>query len=240
MFQERKRELNKNLTAIHSELELLTKELKKDTPDLICVSKNHPLKDILIANQLGETKFGENRVQELIKKQELFMQLPEEERMKYDFHWHFIGTLQRNKVKDIVGLVELIHSVDTLRLIRRINYVSKQRELKTNILLQVNIAKEKGKHGFTVDELPEAIALTRECANINLKGLMMMAPFYKDPSLTQVLFQETQNLLATHQKQVGKEFKQLSMGMSQDYIYAIKEGATMIRLGTKIFGNRNN
>lgn len=240
MIDKRKKELASNLADIHSGIEKMLKDkVESSYPELICVSKNRPLEDVLLINQLGETEFGENRVQELQKKQEYFMQLPQAERLKYNFNWHFIGTLQRNKVKDVVGLVKLIHSVDSLRLMTRINRVSKQRELISNILLQVNIAEEESKHGFSVAELEEAIDFALTCDNIKLRGLMTMAPYYDDPSQTQVIFHKAQDLLKTYQKKLGQDFNQLSMGMSHDYPYAIAEGATLIRLGSKIFADRN-
>ncbi len=240
LSNERKEQIKSNLIKIHQNFEKYQLPDQRQ-PQLICVSKNHPLNDILIANQLGEKIFAENRVQEMLKKQEMFMHLPEAEREKYDFKWHFIGTLQKNKIKDIVGLVDLIHSVHSFDLLERINKVSKKRGLISKVLIQVNIAEEESKHGFKVEELESVLEKSCEMKNVKIMGLMTMAPFYEDAEVykSQIIFSKARELLNQYQKEYSADFNQLSMGMSHDYIYALKEGATFIRIGTDIFGERN-
>lgn len=239
MDQQRIFEIEENLKKVHAKIN--THLAKNQKIELICVSKNHPLEDILIANSLGEKNFGENRVQELREKQQEFSALPETVRNRYQLHWHMIGTLQRNKVKDIVGNVDLIHSVDSLKLLRKIDQVSKNKKICTNILLQVNIAREDTKQGFDITELEEAIHEALSCESISLRGLMVVAPFYEQAELFKVspVFQKAAELLQQYQPLVGKDFNQLSMGMSNDYAYAIEAGATYLRIGTDIFGKRD-
>ncbi len=239
MSEQRKNEISLNLNRIHENIRTCINENQR--VQLICVSKNHPLEDILIANSLGEQHFGENRVQELLRKQNEFNSLPDDIKNKYQLHWHLIGTLQRNKVKDVIGLVDLIHSVDSLKLIKQINKISQVKNVVTNILLQVNIAEEESKQGFSVFDLDEAIKEIIQYENISLKGLMVIAPFYQEEEIEKVkpVFQEAKQLLIKYQEIVGDSFNQLSMGMSNDYQYAIEEGATFIRIGTDIFGQRD-
>lgn len=239
MSIQREKEISRNLERIHQNLKKHI--IANQSVQLICVSKNHPLEDVLIANSLGEQHFGENRVQELLRKQSEFNALPDEVKSNHQLHWHLIGTLQRNKVKDIIGLVDLIHSVDSMKLIKQIDKISQERDVVTNILLQVNIAKEESKQGFVVSELDEIIKEAIQYKNILLKGLMVIAPFYQEEDIIKVkpIFQEAKQLLTKYQEIIGDSFNQLSMGMSNDYQYAIEEGATLIRIGTDIFGERD-
>lgn len=237
----RKQQISQNLLAIHEEIRKALADSDLDIePTLLCVSKNHPLSDILIASELGETEFGENKVQELLRKKAEFCQMSQEERAKYQIHWHFIGTLQRNKVKDIVGEVELIHSVHSTKLLKQISKVSVEKNVTSEILLQVNVAREESKHGFTQEELSDAIKLGLDLPKIKLRGLMTMAPFYDAEEVykTEKIFEQLQCLLLGFQKVAGAQFNQLSMGMSNDFPYAVKAGSTILRIGTDIFGAR--
>jgi len=176
--------------------------------------------------QNGITIFGENRVQAFLEKYQQY---------QGPGHWHFIGSLQTNKVKDIIDKVELIHSVDTYRLIDEIEKQSSKRNLQTNILLEVNIAKEESKHGFEKEEIPEVLEYLKKCTHINVQGFMMMAPFI-EPEETRPFFQEMHQLLLSMQKQFPQyELHELSMGMSNDYVIAIEEGATIVRIGRALF-----
>ena len=240
MYFDRKKEIEENLKSINKGIKHNQKPGYLE-PQLVCVTKNFPLEDLLIANELGQKIFAENRVQELLEKQATFANLPEDIKQKHDFKWHFIGTLQRNKVRDIVGLVDLIHSVHDLKILRRIDTVSKQRNLISEVLIQVNVAEEKSKHGFLIEELDNVILVAKELDNVKLRGLMTMAPFFDNDEVhkSQAIFAKLRDLLEKYQKELTKDFNQLSMGMSADYVYALKEGATLIRIGTDIFGKRN-
>ena len=176
--------------------------------------------------------FGENKVQELCSKME---QLPS------DIRWHMIGHLQRNKVKYIVGKVELIHSVDTYRLAEEINIQAKKQNVIVPILVEVNIAHEESKFGISAED---AILLVEEISkleNIRIKGLMTIAPYVENPEDNRLYFRKIKQLSVdiTNKNIDNVLMEILSMGMTGDYMVAIEEGATMVRVGTGIFGERN-
>lgn len=176
--------------------------------------------------------FGENKVQELCSK---MGQLPS------DIRWHMIGHLQRNKVKYIVGKVELIHSVDTYRLAEEINIQAKKQNVIVPILVEVNIAHEESKFGISAED---AILLVEEISkleNIRIKGLMTIAPYVENPEDNRLYFRKIKQLsVDITNKNIDNVFMEiLSMGMTGDYMVAIEEGATMVRVGTGIFGERN-
>lgn len=239
-MDKRKNELLTNISELREEIAQLALAANRNPQDitLVCVSKNYSLTDILLANESGATDFGENRVQELQKKQIAYSNLPEDQQKKHPVNWHLIGTLQRNKVKDIVGKVKLIHSVHSTKLIQQISRVSVRYDVVSEILLQVNVAQELTKQGFYADQLETAINSVLQSPNLCLRGLMTMAPYFSNPADTEPIFAKTKELLVKYQPLVGTHFDQLSMGMSNDYQYAIAQGATLIRIGTKIFGAR--
>ena len=197
---------------------------------LVAVSKTKPLGDILEAYNSGQRIFGENKIQELVEKH---VQLPK------DIEWHMIGHVQRNKVKYMAPFVSLIHSIDSLKLIREVNKQGKINNRIINCLLQIKIATEQSKFGFTENEVFEFLN-SEECKslkNIKIVGLMGMATFTNDQNIINQEFR----LLKTFFDKVNASKNQiniLSMGMSDDYEIAIREGSTMIRLGSSIFGKR--
>ncbi len=198
---------------------------------LIAVSKTKPVEMIQEAMNSEITIFGENKVQELVKKQEI---LPK------NLKWHMIGHLQRNKVKQLVGKVERIHSVDSIRLAEQIqNDYEKQGEI-ANILIEVNIAKEESKFGLMPEETEEVIRKIAVFPNIRVKGLMTIAPFVENPEDNRLHFRNLRKLLVDiNAKNIDNiNMHELSMGMTGDYEVAIEEGATFVRVGTGIFGNR--
>lgn len=196
----------------------------------MAVSKTKPLGDILEAYNSGQRIFGENKIQELVEKH---VQLPK------DIEWHMIGHVQRNKVKYMAPFVSLIHSIDSLKLIREVNKQGKINNRIINCLLQIKIATEQSKFGFTENEVFEFLN-SEECKslkNIKIVGLMGMATFTNDQNIINQEFR----LLKTFFDKVNASKNQiniLSMGMSGDYEIAIREGSTMIRLGSSIFGKR--
>ena len=199
---------------------------------LIAVSKTKPVGMLQEAYEEGVRDFGENKVQELCKKIE---ELPT------DICWHMIGHLQRNKVRNIVGRVALIHSVDTYRLAEEINIQAKKRGITVPILVEVNIAGEESKFGTTAED---AILLVEDIAkleNIRVEGLMTIAPYVEDAEENRSYFRKIKQLSVdiTNKNIHNVSMKVLSMGMTGDYAVAIEEGATMVRVGTGIFGERN-
>ncbi len=198
---------------------------------LVAVSKNRPSAEIVDAYLAGQAVFGENYVQELVTK------LGE---VKEPVQWHVIGHLQSNKVKYLAGQVALIHSVDRISLAQEIDRQWGKLGKSCDILVQVNISGEVTKSGTTEEG---AIQLVKECSmlpNIKVKGLMTMPPFFDDPDATRPYFSELKKLseVITDSRIAGVEMRELSMGMSGDFEAAIEEGATLVRIGTAIFGER--
>ena len=197
----------------------------------VAVSKTKPIEDIEKIYKLGHKDFGENKVQELIEKQQ---KLPK------DIRWHMIGHLQTNKVKIVVPIACLIHSVDSLKLIEIINKESKKLNKVTSCLLQVNISGEDSKYGLSAENLKSLVNnnLTNEYKNVQFKGLMGMASFSNDTDLIKRQFKKLKQLFEDSKEKIN-DFRILSMGMSNDYKIALEEGSNMIRIGSKIFGERN-
>ena len=211
--------------SIKENLHLIKQKLPKNVC-LVAVSKTQSNDNIIKAYNTGQKIFGENKVQELIRKQE---ELPK------DIKWHMIGHLQTNKVKFIAPFIEMIHSVDSFKLINEIEKRAIQNNRIINCLLQVHIATEKTKFGFDLKKIEGVIEETKKYKNINIKGLMAMASFTnnvkqisKEFSLINNLFKKIQN----------DKINILSTGMSNDYLIAIENGSNMIRLGSVIFGKR--
>ena len=199
---------------------------------LIAVSKTKPVPMLQEAYDTGIREFGENKVQEMMEK---YDQLPD------DIHWHMIGHLQRNKVKYLMGKVYLIHSVDSLRLAEEISAQSVKHNVVTDILIEVNIAGEESKFGTSREE---AIALVEDVSRlpgIHICGLMTIAPFVENPEDNRIYFRQIRELsVDIDAKKIDNvDMRILSMGMTGDYEVAIEEGATMVRVGTGIFGARD-
>jgi pyridoxal phosphate enzyme (YggS family) len=212
----------------------ICKELS-DKATLVAVSKTKPAEDIQELYNLGQRNFGENYVQELVDK---------EATLPKDINWHFIGHLQSNKVKYIAPFVHLIHGVDSLSLLKEINKQAAKNNRTINCLLQVYIAKEETKFGLDEKELMELInQLKKEpLNNIAIVGLMGMASFSEDKDLIRSEFKYLKELFNKANAQLSIIHYQLSiisMGMSSDYQIAIEEGATMVRIGSLLFGERN-
>ena len=208
---------------IKDNINSILKELNKETT-LIAVSKTKPVEMIKEAYDAGIRDFGENHVQEILEKID---------KLPNDIRWHMIGHLQTNKVKEIIDKVYLIHSVDTVKLANYINKEATKKKIIVNILLEINIANEETKYGFKIDELDEALKEIKDLQNIKIKGLMCVAPNTENPSENQKYFHIMKELKKKYNLEI------LSMGMSNDYLYALKEGTNYIRVGTKIFGERN-
>jgi pyridoxal phosphate enzyme (YggS family) len=209
-------------------------KIKNDIPEdvtLICVSKTRQIHEIKEAYTSGARDFGENKVQELIEKYD---------NVGEGIRWHFIGHLQTNKVKYIVGKVHLIHSLDSIRLLREIEKRYAAKGEIASVLIQVNIGKEAAKTGIAIEEMDGLIKACAECNNIKIKGLMATIPIGDEENCRRY-FAEMKtlfnNLKAFEYKNVSMEY--LSLGMSGDFQIAVDEGANMIRLGESIFGKRD-
>lgn len=211
----------------------LYNELSEKGVTLIAVSKTKPVSDITELYELGHRDFGENYVQELIDKVGLLPQ---------DIRWHFIGHLQRNKVKFILPFVHFIHSVDSLRLLLEIEKQAAKINRQVSVLLQVYIAGEETKFGLDEAELNELIDYVQQnpLQYVQIKGLMGMASFTEDQSIIEKEFSYLRSIYDQHQSMhfSGAVFDTLSMGMSGDYPLAIQQGSNMVRVGSIIFGSR--
>ncbi len=218
---------------IAGQLHRIWDELPEQTR-LVAVSKFHPALTIQEAYNAGQRIFGESRVQEILSK---YDELPK------DIIWHFIGHLQTNKVKQIVPFVAMIESVDSLHLLREINLQGQKIDRQINILLQIHIAAEETKFGFSYDECRQLLLSgeIQSMKNICVCGLMGMATFTDEKSQVRSEFAGLSYFFKEMKSEFfldKTEFKELSMGMSDDYLLAIEEGSTLIRIGSKIFGQR--
>ena len=226
--------LKENLEAVQKNIIEACKKVGRDSNEvtLIAVSKTKPLSDIEEIMDLGVIEFGENKVQELVDKYE---------NIKAPVHWHLIGHLQTNKVKYIVDKVALIHSVDSLKLAEQISKEAVKKNVISNILVQVNVAKEETKFGIETEEVYDLVEKISKLPNISIQGLMTIAPFVENPEENRLIFRKLHQLYVDiKQKNIDNvNMNVLSMGMTNDYQVAIEEGATMIRVGTAIFGERN-
>lgn len=226
--------LKENLKTVENNIAEACKRSQRAREDvtLIAVSKTKPVE--MLQEIYGEhiRDFGENKVQELCGK---IGEMPS------DVKWHMIGHLQRNKVKDIVGKVALIHSVDTYRLAEEINIQAKKKNIIVPILVEVNIANEKTKFGTSKEDAILLIEDIAKLENIRIKGLMTIAPNVADAEENRPYFRKIKQLSVdiTNKNIDNVSMEILSMGMTGDYIVAIEEGATLIRVGTGIFGERN-
>jgi PLP dependent protein len=206
---------------------------------VVGVTKTISVDKIAEAVKSGIFEIGENRVQEALSKREpLEAILPKE---SYPLRWHLIGHLQHNKAKLAVPFFDLIHSVDSLRLAEEINRQAEVRNTKTEILLQVNVSGEKTKFGFHPRDLELFLNSISRLSHIRIKGLMTLAPYSEDPEYSRPSFCKLKKIFDQLSKQeyANVEMTTLSMGMSQDYQVAIEEGATLVRIGRAIFGERH-
>lgn len=220
------------------DIALNIRKLRSKLPDnikLVAVSKMKTVSDILAAYNEGQRCFGENRVQELLNKKDL---------LPVDIEWHLIGHLQSNKVRAAIPFITMIESVDTYRLMTIINSEAAKIDRKIDCLLQIHIAKEETKFGFSLQELIELFELHgfMDLENVRICGLMGMATFTDDIVQVRREFGYLNSCYKSLKDRYFKDdphFKEISMGMSDDYITAIEEGSTMIRIGSLIFGERN-
>lgn len=226
--------LSDNLHEIQENIRKACERSGRNPEDvtLIAVSKTKPVSDIEQIYAAGIREFGENKVQEMNDKQKV---------LPGDINWHMIGHLQRNKVKYIVDNVAMIHSVDSVRLAEEISKEAVKKNVTVDILVEVNVAKEESKFGLYTEDVGQFVEQISKLPGINIKGLMTSAPFVDNPEDNRQYFKKLKDLSvdinAKNIDNVHMDF--LSMGMTNDYVVAVEEGATHVRVGTAIFGHRD-
>ena len=232
-MEEDKTTVGANINQVLENIKNACKKSGRNPEDvtLIAVSKTKPLPMLQEAYEAGSRNFGENKVQEIMDK---YPNLPS------DIRWHMIGHLQRNKVKYIIDKVALIHSVDSLRLANEISNQAQKKQVDVDILIVVNIAGEESKFGTSREEVFQLVEEIAKLPNIFIKGLMTIAPFVANPEDNRKYFRQIRELsVDIMNKNIDNvTMSVLSMGMTGDYMVAIEEGATMVRVGTGIFGER--
>ena len=226
--------ITENLEQVRKNIEEACRAVNRDPGEvtLISVSKTKPVSMLQEAYDAGSRDFGENKVQEIMDK---YPQLPS------DIRWHMIGHLQRNKVKYIVDKVALIHSVDSLRLAETIENEAAKHNVTVPILIEVNVAQEESKFGLKTEEVLSLVESVAALPHINIKGLMTIAPYVEDPEENRGILRQLKKLsVDIAAKNINNvNMSVLSMGMTGDYQVAVQEGATMVRVGTGIFGERD-
>ncbi len=225
--------VKENLAQVKENIICAARKAGRDPSEvtLIAVTKTKPVSLISEAYEAGIREFGENKVQEILEKQP---------QMPSDLHWHMIGHLQRNKVKQVIDKTVLIHSVDSLRLAETIEEEAARKGLVIPVLLEVNAAGEETKFGLAVQEVLPLVRQISGFSHLKVQGLMTIAPFVDDPEKNRPIFRELKKLsVDITEKNINNiTMNVLSMGMTNDYMTAIEEGATMVRVGTGIFGER--
>lgn len=227
--------LKDNIAVVRKNIELACERAGRNPEEvtLIAVSKTKPLSDIEEVIATTDTRdFGENKVQEMVDKYE---------KVSTPVNWHLIGHLQTNKVKYIVDKACLIHSVDSFNLAKTIEKEAAKRDVTANILIEVNVAEEETKFGVKCEEVLPLIEQIKDLPHVKVKGLMTIAPFVENPEDNRVYFKTLRDLsLDIASKNIDNiDMSVLSMGMTNDYVVAVEEGATLVRVGTGIFGARN-
>lgn len=227
-------DIKSNLSKVYANIERAAKRSGRDVNDitLIAVSKTKPVSMIKECIECGTVIFGENKAQEMASK---IAELHDD-----NLNWHFIGHLQRNKVKYVVGNACMIHSVDSVRLAEAINAEAVKKGIICDILIEVNIACEDTKFGIKEEDIYDFIDEIRNFPNIKIRGLMTIAPYVDNPEDNRIHFKHLRNLLVDiNSKNIDNVYMDvLSMGMTGDYEVAVEEGATIVRVGTGIFGDR--
>ena len=225
--------IENNLKEVSDRIGAACKRAGRSREDvtLVAVSKTKPVSMLMEAYAAGVRDFGENRVQEILEKAPL---------MPDDIRWHMIGHLQTNKVRQVIDRVVLIHSVDSVALARQIEKEAAKRDLVVHILLEVNVAGEESKFGFSVDEAEEAAVEIAKFAHVRIDGLMTIAPFVENSEENRDVFQKLFQLSVDIKRKNSDNVKMdvLSMGMTGDFEKAVEEGASVIRVGAGIFGAR--
>ena len=201
-----------------------------DDVELVTITKTHPAEKVREAIEAGQTLFGESRVQEARAK------IPE---LPSNIHWHFVGHLQKNKIRHALPLFEMIHSVDSLTLAQEVNRIADEEGLHGRVLFEVNVAGEGSKFGFAPDKLREQMEELLALPRLTILGLMTIPPMAEEAEASRKYFVQLRQLRDRLQTEFWVDLAQLSMGMTQDFPVAVEEGATLVRVGTAIFGERS-
>jgi pyridoxal phosphate enzyme (YggS family) len=198
--------------------------------ELVAISKTHDAEKVREAIEAGQTLFGESRVQEARVK------IPE---LPSNLRWHFVGHLQKNKIRQALPLFEMIHSIDSIALAKDTNRIAEEDGLHPRVLLEVNVAGEGSKFGFHPDKLRSEIESLLALSRLSILGLMTIPPIAEEAKASRKYFVQLRELRDSLQTEFHVDLAQLSMGMTQDYVVAVEEGATLVRVGTAIFGERS-
>jgi len=225
-------DIAENLERVRKQIVAASKKSGRNVDDLelVAISKTHDAVKVREAIEAGQTLFGESRVQEARVK------IPE---LPSNLRWHFVGHLQKNKIRHALPLFELIHSVDSLALAQDINRIAEEDGLHPRVLLEVNVAGEGSKFGFTPDKLREDLENLLALPRLSILGLMTIPPIADEAEASRKYFVELRELRDRLQTEFHVDLAQLSMGMTQDFAIAVEEGATLVRVGTAIFGKRS-
>jgi len=200
-----------------------------DDVELVAITKTHPAEKVREAIEAGQVLFGESRVQEARVK------IPE---LPSNIHWHFVGHLQKNKIRHALPLFQLIHGIDSLALAQEMNRIAEEQGMHPRVLLEVNVAGEGSKFGFSPDKLREQMEELLALPRLSILGLMTIPPLAEESEASRKHFVQLRELRDRLQTEFRVDFAQLSMGMTQDFPIAVEEGATLVRVGTAIFGER--
>ncbi|PYK47903.1 MAG: YggS family pyridoxal phosphate-dependent enzyme [Verrucomicrobia bacterium] len=200
-----------------------------DDVELVAITKTHPADKVREAIEAGHTLFGESRIQEARAK------IPE---LPSNLRWHFVGHLQKNKIRHALPLFEMIHSVDSLGLAQEINRIAEEEGMHPRVLLEVNVAGEGSKFGFSPDKLRDQMEALLALPRLSIEGLMTIPPLAEEAEASRKYFVRLRALRDRLQTDFRVDLAQLSMGMTQDFPIAVEEGATLVRVGTAIFGER--
>ncbi len=229
---DRARELAENLARVREDMADAARRAGRDPGDvaLVAVSKTHPAADVAALFAAGQRVFGESYVQEAEAKRAELAQLPLE--------WHFVGGLQRNKAKFVAGEYALVHGLDSARLAEALARKALERGRVQDVLVQVNLGREEQKSGVLEEDLPGLAEAVMGLEGLRLTGLMLLPPFFDDPERARPFFARARELHQDLERRLGVSLPHLSMGMTGDFQAAVEEGATLVRVGTRIFGSR--
>jgi pyridoxal phosphate enzyme (YggS family) len=221
-----------NLERVQEQIAQAAAKAGRDVKDieLVAIAKTHPAEKVREAVEAGQTLFGESRVQEARAK------ISE---LSSSIRWHFVGHLQKNKVRQVLPLFEMIHSVDSLALAQDINRIAEEEGLYPRVLLEVNVAGEGSKFGFAPEDLSEQMEALLALPRLSIEGLMCIPPLAVESEDSRKFFVQVRELRDSLEKEFNMKLPQLSMGMTQDFPIGIQEGATLVRVGTAIFGERS-
>jgi pyridoxal phosphate enzyme (YggS family) len=224
--------VQKNLSEIYARIESAATRCGRKASEiqLVAVSKTHPPELIREAFEAGQQAFGESRVQDA---------LPKLDALPREIEWHFIGHLQTNKIRKVVGRFALFHGVDNENLAVQINRIAGELGVTANVLLEVNVSGEESKFGFAPENLPAALQILAPLPFLRIRGLMTMAPYSDTPDEARPYFAKLRELRDQLATETGLPLSELSMGMSGDFEQGIAEGATIVRVGSAIFGSRS-